>query len=97
MRRCGEIGGADLRPRCIAPEQILDAGAIRAGRHAENAVRPVIACGARRGGKRVLVIFLIARRNRAGGIVQYELRPSLWRHSTRLFDRLSGVHSAPTL
>ena len=48
VRGGGEIGGADCVAIGIAAEQILDAGAVRSGRVAENAIEPRAACRSRR-------------------------------------------------
>ena len=70
VRDSREISAAELLAIDIAPQQVLDTGAVRSGRSAENSrnrracVRGRYAAG---GGKRVLVGRLLARGDRAHG------------------------------
>ncbi len=76
MRGRGEIGRADRVGIGVAAEQVLDAGAIDAGRGAEDAVEPRAAAGsAARRRQRVFVVVFLARRDRLHrGIDQRDLR-----------------------
>ena len=62
MRGGGEIGGAERGLVAVLAEQLLDARAIGAGRRAEDAGEPraIVVGEARRSGKRVLVVVLVA-------------------------------------
>src|SRR5262249_9915329 len=69
MRDGREISAAELLAIDVAPQQVLDAGAVGSGRSAENARsrRPCVRGDAASGGKRVLVRRLLARGDRAHG------------------------------
>ena len=75
VRGGGEIGRADGVGVGVAAEQILDAGAIGAGRGAENAIEARFDRPAARRGERIFVVVFVARRDRLHrGIDQRDLR-----------------------